>query len=526
MTLKRMINADIRITGVIAASVITGLMGKNGLAQTRGPENKRPNILFAISDDQSYPYASAYGTKGLNTPAFDMVSKAGILFSNAFVAAPQSSPCRAAILTGRNIWQLEEAGTHSSLFPKKFVVFTDLLAGAGYKVGYTGKAWSPGNWMDAGWDKNPVGEAYNKKSLKSVPTSGISKNDYSANFEDFYSQKSDDQPFFFWYGGTEPHRSYEAGSGLRSGKKLSDALVPPFLPSDSVVKSDILDYYLEIEYFDLHLRKIIEFLKEKGELENTLIVVTSDNGMSFPAAKANLMEYGIHVPLAVCWPQKIRNDRSSDDLVSLIDLAPTFLDIAGIKNPQEMAGKSLTRIFFSDKNGNSDPSRKYILAGRERHSHARADNLGYPARAIRTQEYLYILNIKPDRWPAGDPVPNGSSLWPGYHDIDNGPTKLLIVEEPEKWTIPFRLGYEKRPEEQLYDIKNDKGCINNLAGDPGYLNIKNELRKKLIAELTKQNDPRITGGGDVFDSYPRFGEMRDFDGFKEAGKYNPAFIKK
>jgi len=512
-------------TGALTLSLITGLMGKNAYGQTRGQISERPNILFAISDDQSYPYTSAYLTRGLSTPAFDMVAEAGILFNNAFVAAPQSSPSRAAMLTGRNIWQLEEAGTHSSYFPKKFIVYTDLLAKAGYKVGFTGKAWGPGNFQDAGWKQNPVGEGFNKRTLKTVPASGIGKNDYSGNFEDFYSQKSAGQPFFFWYGCTEPHRTYEEGSGLKSGKLLSDALVPPFLPSDPVIQGDILDYYFEIEYFDSHLMKIIRFLEEKGELDNTIIIVTADNGMSFPASKANLMEYGTHVPLAISWPDRIKSGRKVDDLVAMIDLAPTFLEIAGIEKQKGMTGKSLTKILFSEESGVIDPSRNFVLTGRERHSHARPDNLGYPARAIRTSDYLYIMNLKPDRWPAGDPVPEGSPLWPGYHDIDNGPTKSFLINNSSKWTDFFALGYEKRPLEQLYDIKKDPGCLINLADDKEYQSVRKNLSAKLKSELKKQKDPRMMGTGDIFDSYPRFAAMRNFEGFKEEGKYNPAYAK-
>ncbi len=513
------------VSGIITLSIFTGLMGKESSGQSGEKKFKPPNILFAISDDQSYPYASAYGTKGLNTPAFDRVAKSGIIFSNAFVAAPQSSPSRAAILTGLNIWQLEEAGTHSSYFPKKFIVFTDLLARSGYKVGYTGKAWGPGNFQDAGWSQNPVGEAFNKKSLILVPAAGINKNDYSGNFEDFYSQKAEGQPFFFWYGSTEPHRTYEEGSGLKSGKKLSDALVPPFLPPDPVIQGDILDYYLEIEYFDTHLMKIIQFLEKKGELSNTIIIVTADNGMSFPASKANLMEYGTHVPLAVSWPAKVKAGRKSDDLISMIDLAPTFLEIAGIEKKTGMTGKSLSKILFSDKNGIIDPARNFVLTGRERHSHARPDNLGYPARAIRTSDFLYIMNLKPERWPAGDPVPAESPLWPGYHDIDNGPTKSFIPNNASEWPDYFSFGYEKRPPEQMYDIKKDPGCTKNLADNKVYKSAKLNLKSKLKSELRKQRDPRIMGTGDIFDSYPRFGAMRDFEGFKEEGKYNPEYIK-
>ncbi len=515
---------EFRVPGIITLSVVTSLIGKEAFGEEGGEKLRPPNILFAISDDQSYPYTSAYGIKGLNTPAFERVAKSGIIFNNAFVAAPQSSPSRAAILTGKNIWQLEEAGTHSSYFPKKFTVFTDLLARSGYRVGFTGKAWGPGNFKDAGWSQNPVGEAFNKKNLKIVPATGISKNDYAGNFEDFYSQKAEGQPFFFWYGSQEPHRNYEEGSGLRSGKKLSDALVPPFLPADSIVQSDILDYYFEIEYFDSQLMKIIQFLEEKGELDNTIIIVTADNGMSFPASKANLMEYGTHVPLAISWPAKIKAARSSDDLISMIDLAPTLLEITGVGKKPEMTGKSFSNILFSEKNGVVDPSRNFILTGRERHSHARADNLGYPARAIRTSAYLYIMNLKPDRWPAGDPVPESSALWPGYHDIDNGPSKSFILDNSSKLTDYFMLGYEKRPAEQLYDIKEDPGCTKNLADDPVYRSVKKNLASKLRIELRKQGDPRMKGS-EVFDSYPRFGAMREFEGFREEGKYNPEYAK-
>jgi uncharacterized sulfatase len=489
-------------------------------------KERQPNILFAIADDQSYPYASAYGTKGIHTPAFDEIAKKGVLFTNAFVAAPQCSPSRAAILTGKNIWQLEEAGTHSSYFPKKFQVFPDLLEQNGYCTGYTGKPWGPGNWKDAGWPRNPVGPEYNSRKFRTVPASGISKTDYFENFRDFYSQKKDDAPFFFWYGGHEPHRDYEEGSGLKAGKNLPDADVPSFLPDAPVVQSDILDHLLEIEWFDAQLAKMLRFLEEKGELEHTIIVVTADNGMPFPSVKANLYEYGTHVPLAVCWPGKITGNRVSEELTGLIDLAPTLLELAGVKDRSPMTGKSFSGILFSKK---ATHHREYVLTGRERHTHARPDNLGYPSRAIRTADFLFILNFKPDRWPAGDPAPEPAetgderSLWPGYHDIDNSPAKLFLIENKDQFPDQFRMGYEKRAEEELYDIRNDPACTRNLASDPQYEPAKNGLRKKLEKALTGQGDPRMTGNGDIFESYPRFGGMRDFPGFKERDAYNPKY---
>lgn len=504
---------------------------------------KRPNILFVIADDQSFPYASVYGTTGIHTPAFDEVAKNGILFYNAFAAAPQCSPSRAAILTGKNIWQLEEAGTHSSYFPKKFQVFTDLLENSGYKIGYTGKGWDPGEWKEAGWKRNPVGPEYNVEKL-TPPTTGISKIDYFKNFVDFYNEKKPDDPFFFWYGSHEPHRIYEKGAGKRFGKNRSEAFVPCFLPDDSIVKSDIDDYALEIEWFDQQLGKMIDFLREKKQLENTLIVVTSDNGMPFPSAKANLTEYGSHVPLAVIWPDRIKGGKISNDLVSLIDLAPTFLQIAGVKKAPEMTGKSLADILFPDSmRGAKIPHMDYVLTGRERHSDARPDDLGYPSRAIRTQDFLYIFNCKPDRWPAGNPPPSGKEILklnleniskdfkpigPGYNDIDDpSPTKSIMIKDKDKWPELFAEGFGKRPMEQLFDIRRDPYCNINLAtGHPEFDSIRDSLKNKLEALLTRQGDPRMVGNGDIFESYPRFGLMRNWGGFQKRGEYNPAFEKK
>jgi uncharacterized sulfatase len=194
-----------------------------------------------------------------------------------------------------------------------------------------------------------------------------------------------------------------------------------------------------------------------------------------------------------------------------------------------MTGKSLTPILFSKEKA-PKKVRDYVLTGRERHTQARPDNLGYPARAIRTEDYLFILNLKPDRWPAGDPAPEGATrehpLWPGYHDIDNSPTKLMLIENSATYPASFQLGYEKRQEEELYSITNDPACLKNLANDPNFKTTKNKLRAILEKDLKAQGDPRLTGNGDIFESYPRFGAMRDFPGFKEKGKYNPKFQKK
>ena len=328
---------------------------------------------------------------------------------------------------------------------------------------------------------------------------------------------------------------------MKAGKKLADVKVPAFLPDTPEVRSDILDYCVEIEWFDSHLGKMLRTLEEIGELENTLVIVTSDNGMAFPRAKANVYEYGIHMPLAICWKNHIASGRVVDDVIGFVDITATILDAAGVKHPSAeypLAGRSIMNILESKKNGLVDASREYIVAGRERHSSSRFHTLSYPQRAIRTQQYLYIRNFKPERWPAGTPhkydlqskqskfkgadavssLPakpiSGANLGDphgGYHDIDGCPTLSFLIENREDPKIKpyFHLAVDKRPEEELYDIKKDPACIHNLADDPKHTQVAKKLWKKLASELRKTDDPRMNGS-DVFESYRRYSSLRYF----------------
>ncbi|MDR8389915.1 sulfatase [Aliifodinibius sp. S!AR15-10] len=515
--MKYWLSALVVLWGGILLSAFIG--EKNIYSGTNEESDKSPNILFVISDDQSWPHASAYGTPEINTPAFDQVAREGVLFTNAFAGAPQCSPNRAAILTGRNIWELEEAGTHASNFPKKFQVFPDLLESAGYQIGYTGKGWGPGNWRYNDRSRNPAGPEYKDVLLQNKPSLSVSEVNYAANFREFLDSREPGKPFFFWVGTHEPHRGYKKGSGIKAGKNPDNVKVPSFLPDAPQIRSDILDYFLEIEWFDHHLKQMLDLLKKRGALDNTLVVVTSDNGMPFPRAKANLYEYGTHVPLAISWPNEIPKGRVVHDLTSSIDFAPTFLQVAGVEIPEQTTGSSLLNILKSDSSGQVDTSRKVVLTGRERHTHARPENLGYPSRSIRTQRYLYIRNPKPERWPAGNPSDSGDP--PHYHDIDDSPSKAYMLKDKDKPRAHelFHLGFQKRPKEELYDIQKDPGCIINLAENPEYASLRSHLSTKLDSILKAQNDPRAYGY-EIFESYPRYSHMRDFEGFKTQGEYN------
>lgn len=471
--------------------------------------DKRPNILLAVSDDQSWPHAGAYGDGSTRTPAFDRVAKAGVLFNNGFCASPGCSPSRAALLTGRHTWQLEQAGTHASSFPARFKVYPDVLDDAGYHVGYTGKGWGPGNYKVSGRTRNPAGPAFQKRKQKSPR--GISSNDYAANFADFLEAKPEGAPFCFWYGASEPHRSYKKGAGLAAGKKLADANVPPFLPDAPEIRSDLLDYSVEIEWFDRHLGRILDLLETRGELDNTLIVVTGDNGMPFPRAKANCYEYGIHVPFAVAWPAAAKGGRTVDDLVGFVDIAPTFLEAAGVDVPADVTGRSFLNLLRSEKSGRVDAKRNRAFAARERHSSSRYNNWTYPIRAMRTPEYLVVRNFRPDRWPAGQPAGFKGDAF-GYYDVDACPSKTYLWEhrDSEKIGRFFHLAVAKRPAVELFDVMKDPGCLNNLAEDPTHAATARRLLKELEAYLKETGDPRVLDGGDVYESYKRYSPIREF----------------
>jgi len=480
--------------------------------------NSRPNILIAISDDQSFAHTSIAGCKSVQTPAFDRVAREGVLFHNCFAASPGCSPSRASLLTGRHTWQIEQAGTHDSSFPTNYVAFPDLLEANGYAVGFTGKGWGPGNWKISGRTRNPAGPEFGKRKL-APPTTGISANDYAKNFQDFLATRTNGQPFCFWYGAHEPHRDYEKGSGLTAGKRLEDVVVPPFLPDTPEVRSDILDYCLEIEWFDQQLNQMLKTLEAAGELDNTIVIVTSDNGMPFPRAKANCYEYGIHEPLAIRWGAQVPGGRTVDDIVGFVDLTATVLAATGTKPPTlyPLSGHSILNTLTATNQGLVDPASTVAWAARERHSSSRYNNWTYPQRALRTAQFLYLRNFKPERWPAGDPraLKTDGSLGPvngAFYDIDLGPTRNLLLHHYDDPVLGpfFQLAVAKRPAEELFDIKKDPDCLKNLAGDPAFAKVKNKLSQQMMYYLEKTGDARALGNGDIWETYPRFSGIRKF----------------
>lgn len=454
-------------------------------------KSRRPNILFAIADDMSYPHAGAYGDRVVRTPAFDRVAREGVLFTNSFCCSPSCTPSRSAVLAGRPIWQTGEGGVLYGTLPRGLPIYTDLLANAGYHVGFTGKGWSPGNWRAGGRTTHPNGVEFNTRLHSEPVPAGIDKRDYAANFQDFLAQRPDGAPFAFWFGCTEPHRVYERGAGLKSGKRLQDVKVPPFLPDTEEIRSDLLDYYFEIEWFDRQLQKILAALERSGEMDRTMVVVTSDNGMPFPRAKVNLYDWGVHMPLAIRWPDRIaRPGRTISEFVSHTSFAPTFLEAAGIAPPTAMEGRSLLPLLYTAA---PDQSRDFAVTALERHTMCRPDGATYPCRAIRTADYLYIRNFAPDRWPTGGDFLSSNKTTHG--DVDACPTKdyMLADQARADHAELYDLAFGRRPHEELYDVKTDPGQIRNLANDAAYRAARNTLSARLDAYLKRTGDPRIAG---------------------------------
>ena len=464
---------------------------------------ERPNILFCIADDASYPHMGAYGTKWVKTPGFDRVAKQGLLFTHAYTPNAKCAPSRACILTGRNTWQLKEACNHIPFFPPEFKTYAEALVESGYFVGKTAKGWAPGVANDQdGKRRQLTGKPFDKRKAK-PPAKAINATDYAANFRDFLDAKPNGEPFCFWYGSTEPHRRYEYGVGVnKGGKKLTDIdKVPAFWPDNETIRNDMLDYAFEIEHFDNHLVRMLDELERHGQLDNTLVVVTADNGMPFPRIKGQEYELSNHLPLAIMWGKGIKKTgRVIDDYVSFIDFAPTFTEAAGLAwdetGMQPSPGKSLSDIFTSEKAGQVNPDRDHVLIGKERHDIGRPNDWGYPVRGIVKAGMLYLQNHEVARWPAGNPET-------GYLNCDGSPTKTQILDMRRNGSNEqfWQLAFGKRPSEEMFDVSSDVECMKNMASDPGYAELKGRLKKQLESELREQEDPRVLGNGHIFDEY-------------------------
>ena len=454
-----------------------------GLAPAADPA-KRPNVLFCIADDAS-PHFGAYGCSWAKTPNIDRVAAAGVVFDNAYTPTAKCAPSRAALLTGRYPWLLEEAANHQPYFPAKFKAVTEAQREAGVHTGSSGKTWGPGSATTT--DGKP-------RTFGMTPSGG---GNLAGGFKAFLASKPKDAPFFFWFGSHNPHRPYKLDDGLAAGKKPADVdRVPKFWPDNDTVRRDMLDYATEIEAYDAQVGSLLKVLADSGEADNTVVIVTSDHGMPFPRSKGHNYDISNRIPLVVSGPGVANPGRHVADFVSMIDIAPTLLELYGLDAAKTGMAKVSGTSFADLLRGKAERRRPFAITGRERNDvNARPGTpagLGYPVRAIREGNYLYIHNFAPDRWPCGNPEL-------GLKDTDAGPTKKW-AEDRGPGDKYWEFAFGKRPGEELFDLATDPDCVTNLVADQkGRAAV---MRESLFAELKRQGDPRVLGNGDVFDNYP------------------------
>jgi len=512
---------------------------------------KRPNILFAFADDWGR-YASAYARHEgegslsalIDTPNFDRVAGEGALFRNAYVAAPSCTPCRSSLLSGSYFWQTGMGAILAgAVWDETIPTYPLELEKAAYHIGYTYKVWSPGRMVNAPYggkrtQYEPAGNEYRNFSFYAtdhVDSHGVDGaklllyDETRANFDAFLADRQDDTPFCYWWGPTNTHRRWQKGSGKALWDIEPDDLqgrLPEFLPDVHDVREDVADYLGECMAVDAGLGVLLQRLEEIGELDNTLVVVSGDHGIpGFPRAKCNLYDIGCEVALAARWPGHIPAGRRIDDFVNLMDLAPTFLDACGVGVPDSMTAKSLLPVLTSDRDGQVDEDRTFVVTGRERHVHtARAGQLPYPQRAIRTKDFLYVHNFAPDRWPAGDPegLDDPRAVPPAYEDLetdtmicyadlDASPTKAWMIHHRDEAEVrrSFDLGFGKRPMEELYDLGEDPHYMHNVAGEARYAGVQTELKTRLFELLQQQDDPRVVEEPCRFEAAPYAGPPDD-----------------
>ena len=324
-----------------------------------------------MSDNHYYSHLGCYGDPVVKTPHIDRIAAEGVRFTQAYCASPSCTPARAALFTGQDIWRLGPGANLHSTLAVDIPTYPDVLEEAGYHVGHDRKGWGPGKYEVGGRKRNPAGYTYK---------------DFSA----FLADNSEQQPWAYCLSSRNPHRPFDVGGGIASGMDPKQVEVPPYLPDVPEVRSDICDYYLEIQDFDREVGEAVALLQASGQLENTIIMICGDNGWMMPRGLANLYDFGTRVPLIISWPGQFPGGRVIEDFVSLNDLAPTVLEGADLSIPQQMNAHSLMPILTSEQSGRVGGHREFMVTARERHALVRKGGLAI--RGVRFVRRIFYIS--------------------------------------------------------------------------------------------------------------------------------------
>lgn len=438
--------------------------------------DKRMNVVLILMDDQGYD-TSIDGMKGINTRNFDSFSKEGIRFTNAYASVPSCSPSRSSINTGmfphsnghwrntitpsltdsdeafgKNAKKVDEVGIHEYI-----TTLPEVLKENGYFTAITQKFHMSPPWKFPYSDRNPVHN--DPKEYKKVITDFI--------------KNSKDKPFFFQANISPPHRNFDVHMN-KFPEYLPDPegiIVPDYLPDTEMMREDLSKYYGCIQLADACAGEIIEVLKASGEFENTLFIYTSDQGQPYHRAKASAYAEGLHVPFLAVGPGIVKGE-VSNALISHVDIMPTILDFLNISIPNTVQGESLKPVFTGKQK--KTKGRDYIFA--EHNSHGPNPKEHYPSRVVFDGQYYFIKNLMPNKSYL---LPADLMDYKGWHNRSYEATVKAKITHPMQYNLLRKL--EKgRPEEELYDMKNDPYQLVNLANDTVYQSKKIELSKALV----------------------------------------------
>jgi arylsulfatase A-like enzyme len=454
-----------------------------GQAPASSPPAGKPNILFLLSDDHSYPYLGCYGNPDVQTPNLDRLASQGLRCDRMFVSCPQCVPSRAALMTGRSPVAVRMVRFTSPL-PAEVAGLPDLLRDrGGYFTGVGGRTYHldgpPTKGMRGYSEIGHVLDEYHLRRFKDrvdyMEQTRKGMTHFGEKLAAFLDQAPQGKPWFFWLGFYDPHHDWTT-QGARGAIDPAKITLPPHLPDLPGVRSDLARHLAELEHLDADVQDVLDTLERRGLTQNTLVVFMGDNGMALPHGKGSLYDPGINVPLLVRWPGVVQPGRNTRALLSGEDFAPTMLEAAGIEPPKEMSGVSYLALL----RGQPLTGRKYLFAERGPHG---GDGGMKPdisaatfdlARCVRSDRFKLIYNCTPHQ-PVG---PVDSQADPGWQQMKAAFAARTLAAPLVKtyFTTP-------RPTYELYDLEADPGELNNLAGDPSHNETELALKKALTEKM-------------------------------------------
>ncbi|PAY18870.1 heparan N-sulfatase [Rhodopirellula sp. SM50] len=416
-----------------------------------------PNLVLIIADDMNWDDCGAYGHPAIRTPNIDRLATEGLRFKHAYLTTNSCSPSRSSILTGKYPHNTGAEQLHWPL-PEGSRTFSAELRQLGYYTAAAGK-WHLGDAVRDHFDRIyeastagfvlPSGEDGQPPKMIAKQPSGCE--DWEQAIED----RPRDRPFFLWLAALDPHREYTDGA-LDPPHRAEDVIVPAHLPDTADVREDLRLYYDEIGRLDTYVGKVVAKLQQQEVADNTLILFISDNGRPFPRDKTTLYDGGIRTPWIVRWPQVVKPGVTTDALVSVVDIAPTFLELAGATSSLATEGQSFVRVLGDP----TQPHREFAFA--EDHWHDYEDH----ARSVMTQQYKLIRNDYIDLPPTPSADAGRGLSW----------QNMLRLQQQGKLLPPQQVCFRApRDKWELYDLQRDPGELQNRINDPAYHHVRDRL---------------------------------------------------